>query len=76
VREQLDHLGLRQHLLDPDRALELRDPCADALPDLGRVGRAGAEDELRPLVDRRGGVEQVLEPLLVRDAADEDDISR
>ena len=35
---------------------------ADALADLGRVGRAGAEHELRARVDGRRRVEQVLEP--------------
>jgi hypothetical protein len=49
---------------------------ADALADLGGVRCSCAEHELRALIDRRRRIEQVLEPLLVRDAANEDHVRR
>ena len=52
------------HRLHPGRGLE---------GDLRRVRRSGAEHELGVRVDRRRGLEQVHEPLLARDPADEDD---
>ncbi len=77
MREQLDHIRLRQHLLDPDDAVTLRPKPLDALAgrplDLGLVRCAGAEDELRAVVDLQRRVEEVDDALLARDPADEED---
>ena len=76
MAEELDHLGLRQHLLDPDDVAaalaHLRGPLAGRPLDLGLVGRPRAEDELclGGQLERR--VQQVHDPLLPRDPADEE----
>ena len=58
VAEQLDHVGLGQHLLEPDDAVALGPQLADASLDLGaelgRVRGAGAEHELRGRVEACG----------------------
>ena len=67
VRVELDHIGARQHLLDPDdvagRCADLGDPLGHLLADLGRVGRAGAEHDLQRRIDRRDGVDEVDDAL-------------
>ena len=57
----------------PRAALQALDVGGDLGRDLGRVRRARDEHELRVRVELLGRVEQVREPLLPRDPADEHD---
>jgi hypothetical protein len=52
----------------------LLDFCAHLGGDLGRVRRAGAEDNLSIVGKMRDGVDQMRYPFLARDAADEQDV--
>ena len=66
-----------EHLADPEDPFAVRLQLPEQLGrlafDLGRVGRAGAEDELRAGRDPLRGLEQVADPLLARDAPHEED---
>ena len=77
VAEDLDHVGLGQHLVEPEHVAALRLQLLDAARDLGsdlrRVRGAGAEHELRLGVDVAHGLQQVRDALLAGDAPHEDD---
>src|ERR1017187_312425 len=75
VAVKLNRLPAGDHLLDPDNARMIAARTLNLLTqlgsDLGRVGRASAEDNLgfgRQIVD---GVHQMRNALLARDATDE-----
>jgi hypothetical protein len=77
VREQLPQLVPGHDTVDPDdsraRGLQLLDQTGDLGHDLRGVRRPGAQHELDVLRQRGGGTQQVRQPLLPGDAADEDD---
>ena len=78
VRVQLDGLRRGHHLLDPDHVGPIGAHLGHALghlvADLPGVRGAGAQDHLQRLVDRGDRVHQVDDPLLARDAADEEHV--
>ena len=75
MAQKLDDLALLEHPVDPDEAgpepPHLLHPAPDLGGDLGRVGRSGAQDQLGVRVDHRRRVEQMDDPLLPGDPADE-----
>ncbi len=75
VRVELDRGLPGEHLADPDHVrpahAHLGDPLGHLGPDLGRVGGAGAEHDLERGVDVGDRVDQVDDPLLAGDPADE-----
>ncbi len=77
VGEDLAHVLPGQHLVDPHDATALRpQPSHRRLRlrrQLGRVGGAGEEDDLRRVVEAERRPQQVGHALLARDATDEHD---
>ena len=70
--------ALGDHLFDPDDVrvvmAGLVDFGAHLGGDLGRVGRAGAEDDLGVRREVADGVDEMRDAFLARDAADEEDV--
>ncbi len=78
MRVQLDHAIARQHLLDPDHARPglpgRRDRLLHLGGDLGRVRRARAEHDPDLRIEVAERADEVHDPLLSRDAADEEEV--
>ncbi len=78
VAVELDGLGFGEHLLDPyDARVNSAEPVdflAHLGSDLGRIGSAGAEDNLRLRRQVRDGIDQMGNALLAGDTPDEEDI--
>ena len=71
---ELHDLVHGNHLPDPHDVRVLGQRSLEPRFDLGRVGRRGAKDDLHARRELRGRLEQIEDPLLIRDATDEEHV--